>query len=197
MSKTVEISEEDFLKSRQLAAVVGQITKNPKAKKLLQQAHKLIDPQAITPELDADEQDATRFKSFEDQISALKKQMDDEKAENEKQRTLAALSANVEKGIDKLRTQGWTEDGIKGVRELMEKKGLLDVDDAAALFERANPPPPPNTPTGSSSWNFFETPEDNGQDDLKQLIASKGDNEALSRKMISEALNEVRGVPRR
>lgn len=196
MTKSVEISEEDFIRSKQLRDVTASILKNPKAKRLLQQAHKLVDPNAVTPDLDEDERSNAAYKELHDRLTAFEKEAKEKEAKAEQDRTLAALNASIDSGIAKLRAAGWTDEGVNGVRELMEKKGILDVEDAAILFEKANPPPPPSTPSGSGSWGFFEMPGD-GQDDLKKLIASKGDDESLLRKMTSEALTEVRGGVRR
>ena len=40
-----------------------------------------------------------------------------------------------------LRRDGYTDEGMKAIEKMMEDKGLLDVMDAVAIFERTNPPP--------------------------------------------------------
>jgi hypothetical protein len=75
----------------------------------------------------------------------------------------------------------------------MDAKGILDPEDAALIFERDNPPPPPAMPGGSGPWNFMEPSPESG-DDIKKLIESKGENGLLLDKMVREGLAEVRGT---
>ena len=190
----VEVDEAELLQHRTLSRVAGAIMANPQAKKLLQKAHKLVDPQARTPELDIDEVVESKVGDIAKELRELKAQREAEKAENEQRQTITALTTAIETGIEKLRHSGWTDEGIKGVRELMNEKGILDVEDAAVLFEKKHPPPVPNTPSGSGSWGFLDFDEKaDGAEDLKRLIETRGESEPLLRKMTNEALAQVRG----
>lgn len=192
----VEIDETEYVRAQSLTRLAKNIMAHPDAKKLLQRAHKLVDPNAVTPDLDAEAAVDSKVASVAEELKALKAERAAEKEAAEREKVVSKVTQSVEKGFDTLRRQGWTEDGINGVRSLMEEKGLLDVEDAATLFEKRNPPPAPATPSGSGAWNFLEMPTD-GADDLKQLISSRGENEQLLRKMTNDALTDVRGTPRR
>lgn len=193
----VEIDEVELLNHRRLAQTVNTILSNPKAKVLVQQAHKMVDPTARTPELDS-------LQAVNEPFAQLHKKVDDfiteskaERAEREKNEKITHLKGQKDEGIASLRRQGWTAEGITGVEKLMEEKGLLDPLDAAAIFEKAHPPQLPATPSGGvGAWNFTGDVTDE-QADLKKLLETKGQSDGLADKMARDALTEVRNVSRR
>lgn len=192
----VEIDEAELRRHRTLSQTVSTILSNPKAKRLVQQAHKMVDPKAITPELDqeavvAEPIDALR-KEFSDFAADIKK----DREEREKTARISELQTRHTTGIAELRRAGWTEEGIKGVEALMEQKGLLDPMDAAAIFEKQHPPAAPATPSGSGAWNFAEGITDD-QADIKKLLDSKGGNDLVVENMARNVLNDVRAQSRR
>ena len=195
--KVIEVDEEDLLRDQTLRSTLSKIMSNPKGKLLVQQAHKLVDPNAVTPELDNAKIQAEPVlelqKKFDDFVEATKV----EKAEQEKNAKLAKLNSDYEAGRSALKSQKWTDDGIKKLEEFMEQKGILDHEIAALAFERLHPPQIPVTPGGSGAWNFMEVPTDDSGDYVKKLIESKGENAPLIDKAVNEAINEVRGQPRR
>ena len=74
--------------------------------------------------------------------------------------------------------------------------GHLDPLDAAAIVEKSMPPQAPVTPGGSGAWNFMDTPNE-GEVDLKKMIETKGAQDRIPEKMAWDAINEMRGTPRR
>lgn len=196
MPKTVEISEEDFIRDQTLRNTVAKLKSDPKAWALVEQAAKIVDPNAKTPTLD-------EMKARGEPVEAIRKEFEEfkaaqakEKAERETSEKLSQLERNRTAGIAKLRAQGWTDDGIKGIEEIMEKKGVLDPEDAAAIFEKLHPPQAPVTPSGSGAWNFMALADDTATD-IKKLVESKGESEQLVQKMAIDALNDIRGASRR
>lgn len=193
---TAEVDETELLSLRRLQGVASKIVANPKAKALLEQAHKLVDPNAPTPTLDQEKTVAEPLQAALKRVDDLAAEMKKDKEERERADQLSRLNANVEAGFAKLRSDGWQEDGIKKVDELMKEKGILDPIIAAAYIEKSMPKPEPATPSGSGAWNFIDGVQD-GEADLKKMIESKGNNESLADKMARDALNEIRGQSRR
>lgn len=190
----VEVDEDELVRDRKLRAVVAKIYSNPKAKLLLQQAHKEVDPEAQTPDLDAQ-------KPIDDAISGMKQELSNfiaetkkEKAEREDRERLESLNGRITSGLADLKRQGWTEQGIKGVQELMEKYGIVDPEIAASHYEKLHPPATPAMPGGTGAWNFLEMPAEDDVD-LKKLIETKGESAPLLDKMVRETLAETRGQP--
>lgn len=193
---TKEIDEVELLRLQKQDRTVHALMSNPKAKKKIFEAYKEHDPNARIPELEMEEAARAPVVALEKTVSDLQKQIADDKAEREKTAKLETLTGNIDKGKSKLRKDGWTDEGIAAVEKVMEERGILDVEVAAAFYEKQNPPQIPATPRGVGGFNFVESVQDN-EADLKQLLNTKGNSEALADKMAREALNEIRGASRR
>ena len=193
-----EITEEELRALRNTHQVVTAMLKHPKAGVLLEQAHKEVDPSVKTPRMDAQRHQDELLKPALDQVASLKAQIDADKAAREKElsdRQLAQISANHEAAFNRLRGRGWMDDGIKGVRELMEKHGILDVEIAASHWEKLHPPAAPNTSRGQGAWNLFAGQDAAGDaEDIKKLLETKGESELLVDQMAHKALTEIRAA---
>lgn len=189
----VEVDEAEYNQMVALRGVASKIAANPAARKIFESAHKLVDPNALTPVTDAETQALAPVKDLEksvnDRIAAFEKQQDDDK----KQRTLDALAAKQTAGLAQLRKAGYTDEGVAAIQKVMEDKGLFDVEDAVAIFERNNPPQLPVTPGGVGSWGFSDMTGESDKS-IQDLIASKGASEQVADRMAREALNEFRGT---
>jgi hypothetical protein len=197
----IEVDEAEYNRMAALTAVASKIVADPKARRKLEEAHKLVDPNAATPALDAEKNQLEPVNALKteltEQIAALKKEREDEKREQ----LLASISGKQEAAFSRLKSQHkYTDEGIAAVRKLMEDKGLLDVDDAVAIFERSNPPQVPTTPSGMTgqAWNFTDHSADSDKD-IAALIANKGDGaaaDAAAMRMVNATLSELRGSHR-
>lgn len=196
MPKTVEISEEDFLRDQNLRSLVQRIMADPKARVLVEQAHKIVEPNAKTPTLDAQKTASEPIESLRKEMSdfiAAQNKANEERTANEKR---AELQAKIDAGFAHLRQrEGYNEDGIKKVEEIMQAKGILDPLDAATIFEKQNPPPAPSTPVGGA-WNFPDIPKDGGDAYEKSLLDSKGQNDLIAEREALRILQEIRGTRR-
>jgi hypothetical protein len=197
-----EVSELDLQQSTKLRQTVETWLKNPKAKRKILEAQKLVDPKADIPELDEpDPIEALRTESAT-KIAALEKTIADDKAARERDGRLQQLQTLKDNGIAKLRTQRYTDDGIKAIEKIMEDKGILDPLDAAAIFERDHPPQAPVQQTGGSGgWNFGELPSSTeAADDQYVTSLLKAGKESISdgalSQRIANTINEVRGARR-
>lgn len=192
---TVEVDEEQVRRDNALRVTVSKILAKPESKALMEQAYKLVDPNAVTPELDARKIVDDRVGKTEATVAELRQQIADDKAAREQADRMSQLDAKVEKSFSRLRQQGVTEEGIAGVKKIMEDEGIVNPEIAWAHFEKLHPPQNPVAPN-TGSWNFLDQPAE-GADDLKKLIETRGESNQLVDKMAFEALNEVRGVSRR
>ena len=191
----IEVEEGEYAQLQALRGVASKIVANPAARKRLEEAHKMVDPNAATPTLDADAALTTPIREVEknlsEQIAALKKEREDEK----RQATLDAIVARQNDGLQRLRRAGYTDEGVTKIQKLMEDKGLLDVDDAVAIWERSNPPPLPSTPSAGGAWNFTDM---TGQADksIEDMLKTQGKNDQIVDRMALDILNEVRSARR-
>ena len=193
---TIEIEEAEFKNLNRIRDTIAQIGAVPEGKRLLQKAHKLVDPKALTPELDEDENTAKVTTEFEKKFNDLQAKIEADKAEREKNESLAALNAKFEAGRKALRDQRYTKEGIEAVEKFMDERGIPDHAIAAAYLEKQNPPQEIMSPRAFGSFNFIEPPKD---DDafLKALLESKGDDDSAVLKAAVEAVGDLRGAGRR
>ena len=89
-----------------------------------------------------------------------------------------------------LRDDGYTQEGIDAVEQLMEKRGIADHEAARALHEKLNPPPEPVV-TGGTRWNFFDRAEELAGKEAYDALMSGNDEKFLAY-AIPAALKEVR-----
>ena len=191
-----EIDEVELMRLRKQDQTVHALMANPKAKKKIFEAYKDVVPDAKIPELEMEEAARAPVMQLEKTVQELQKQLADDKAEREKQMKFDALNGSIESGMSKLRRDGWTDEGLGEVKKLMEERGIIDPEIAAAYYEKQHPPQVPATPRGTGGWNFVENVQD-GEADLKKLLDSRGNQEVLVDKMARDALNEFRGAARR
>jgi hypothetical protein len=190
----VEIDETELLRLRRTGETVGAMLKSPSAKRKLLEALKDVHPEdPAVKELERPDPVESRFEALSKANDDLRKQIEDDKAEREKNSRLDSIRREQAEGFDKLKRARWTDDGIAKVKAVMEEKGILDVAIAATWIESQMPPAAePVTPGGNGAWNFQDSLTDSDVD-LKKLIEAKGENEGLLRKMAGEAIEEVRG----
>lgn len=189
----VEIDEAEFVRLQGLNNFAHKMLTHPEAGKLVEQAAKIVDPNTKTPRLDAAEHQLAPVKAMRDELAAMRKQLEERDAEAARNQTLAALKSQRDNGIATLRSQGWTDAGIKAVEELMEQKGILDPLDAAAIHEKYHPPQNVAMPGSTGGWNFMEGMQSDDSDaDLKKLIETKGEVDSVADGIARKALHEVR-----
>jgi hypothetical protein len=193
----VEIDEDEFNRLNALRTVAAKIVANPAARKKLEEAQKMVDPNAATPTLDSEAQHLAPINALRDELT---KKLDDlSKGQEERDRQARINEIATKQASDKAqlrRDHGYLDEGIAAVDKIMTDKGLLDVMDAVAIFERNNPPPAPVTPGAGSGWNFTDTTAE-ADKNIADLIASRGSNDQIADRMVREAITEFRGAVRR
>jgi hypothetical protein len=195
MAKLVEVDEAEWNRMQTLQSVAAKIVSNPAARRRLEEAHKLVDPNAATPLLDQDRLANEPLTALKTELSTEIKALREERETERREQSVRQIADQQEKDFARLKSEHrYTDEGVAAVRKLMETKGLLDVGDAVAIFERSNPPQMPSTPAGGmtgQSWGFI-TNNDESDKDIQALIASKGDNDAVSDRMAMRALQDIR-----
>lgn len=194
--KIVEVDEAELLRLRRTENTLKQVIAIPAAKKQLGLALRHVAPDdPIAKAAEQVDPNEARFDELAKKNAELEQQLKDDKAEREKTARLDGIKSEQERGFQALRDDRWTEDGIAKVKKVMEDKGILDVAIAANWIKSQMPPQNPLDPSAGGNWNFMSVPKE-GDDDLKALIESKGENTPLVHKMAMDAISEVRGSRR-
>lgn len=190
-----EIDEVELIRLRKQDQTVQTLWGNPKARRKIQEAIKDADPNARFPELELEEAARAPVQALETRFSELEKKIGDDAAEREKNAKLTALTNQVEAGKAKLRKDGWTDDGIAAVEKVMEERGIVDVEIAAAYYEKLHPPQAPITPR-TGGWDFAQPDQSNEYE--KALTANKNaaENDHLVMSEAMKVLNDIRGARR-
>lgn len=189
----VEIDENELAGYKALTARVQAWMGNPEARRKVLEATKLIDPNAVIPELDAAKPINDAMGKLSEDLAAFRKEVSEERTKREEHNKLLELNSKWESGRVKLRGEGYTEDGIKKIEELMEKEGIANHEAGAAYFDRINPPEQPIMPTDSGfdmlKESFMPNGDANAEADRKALFENP---DAWLNKAVTNTLRDVR-----
>ena len=190
---TVELSEEELAAlpdMRRVFQVASQLSKNEKARALMQEAVLIGAPDHAGPEAriraELAEREVARDQKVDDFIDEIRKEREERKNSENEQR----LRAMWEEGKGKAINAGYTGEALQNLEKFMEEKGIADHEVAISHFERLHPPPPPAA-TGGSHWNFFDQDKTDQGIDLKPLL--DGNDDAFLANALPAALREARG----
>ena len=184
----VEIDETELAALRRYAAVADKMAKHPEARKLVQQAALLADPESVGPEPRIRAEVSEEMKAIRDELKADREARLKEAEERKAQENTRALEQRWLSGRSKAREVGYTDEGLEKLEKWMEERGVADHAIAMPAFERENPPPEPVI-TGGQKWNFFEQQKD----DLTLKPLFDGDEDGFLGPAIGSALKDVRG----
>jgi hypothetical protein len=98
---------------------------------------------------------------LEDRLSAFEEQQQQREIEGQRKAIVSRMEAQRQRLLDGDDDGGgrkYSEDDIKKIEELMEKKGLTDYEDGATLYSATMPQPGPlgEDPIRGSTWEFPE-----------------------------------------
>jgi len=192
----VEIDEAEFVRLSKLNNFAHGLLQNPQSALLVEQAAKIVDPNIKTPRLDQRAAIQSPMQQMQDDMAKLRKEIADRDAAVTQNQTLQALSQKRDEGFRALRRSGWMDDSIAAVEKIMDEKGILDVEIAAAYHEKMHPPQSPAMPGSSGGWNFMEQIDDSDKElnGMIEALAGKDEIKAdrIADSLTRKALQEVR-----
>ena len=198
MGKLIEVDEVEYAQSRQLRDTIAKLMADPKRAAKIEELRKEVEPNAPTPHLDQMKLTTEPVEKVREEMSALRKELAEEKAKSEQDAKLSALQRKIDAGNAKLLSEGWTTDGLKTLTEFREKEGILDPIAAAAYYEKLNGAQvaPMQPSSGFGAWNFGEVPKDEN-DFVKKLMDSHGQNDLVVENEAMKVIKEFRQGGRR
>ncbi len=155
-NESVEMSAEEAKLLRGSKTLMDQLLKNPKTRRDAEKLVKTLYPDTTTTD-DLAAPYVEEIKSVKAELEEFKKSRNDEK-----------MDAKLNAQLDQLRADGYTDEGLEKIKELMVKESLPNALAAAAFWEKLNP----KTVTASSAfqptdWGFGRKTDDA---DLKLLF---------------------------
>lgn len=159
----VEVEDSELRLLQGHKALLDKLGADPKRRAKILPLIKEAIPNISIPELDA-------AAPLQGQIDELKKALADKEAkeakereEAEKQNQVKSAESMIKKGRKTLKAQGYTEEGIQAIEKLMEERGIIDYEAAAAYWEKTNPKDAPVDPNQnwSTASDLLNPPEEN------------------------------------
>lgn len=172
-----EIDDQKLLQLQQAEALLQRLYANKETKRDLERMAKKVNPSAVTTDEQLDPY-LSDVKEGLKELKAFKKEIQDNMSGYSK-----------EQQIQSLKKAGYTDEGIKAIEDIMEKKALKDYDVAAAYWDKVQPAKPV-APNGisPSMWNFEN---DLGDDAEDNALLMKNDEAWLDRKT-AQIMNELK-----
>lgn len=190
---TVEIDELEFQQNKTLRDTVSKMMANPKAKRKLLEAEKILFPDKKIPEIDEPNPTEVALETQRKEFEEYKKAQADKESKREQEDKIRSLKAQKDDGLATLRREGWMKEALEEVEKIMDEKGILDPLDAAAIYEKKHPPSEPVMPGGSGSWGFLESSATDQDEFTKKLLETKGDDMGLlAAREAQKTLGEIR-----
>lgn len=186
-AETVTITREQAQTYQNAIDLLQKVNANPAARKEMERAFKVINPA-----LETEEEVAARLAApFVDKLTATQAELADVKkrlADEDAARAAAADQAKVATAMSWLESQDYTDEGKAAIKKLMTDESIPNVQAAAALFEKRNPPPVniPGANYQADSWDLRGAPDDKNSEALFKDESAWADREAAM------ALNEIR-----
>src|SRR5581483_12252810 len=118
----IEVDEEDFQKSQALRQTVAKLWANPTARKKLQEAEKVLNPNIATED-DIVKPYVEKLDATQKQLNEYIEQQKKEKEEAEQKRAIDTIQARMAAGKAQLKKEGYTDEGIKAIEDLMNAEG--------------------------------------------------------------------------
>ena len=180
-----EVADDQLVVFQNAMRLLEGMNKNPEAKRSLEKAIKVLHPEVETEEEIAARMTQPGLEKVEGVAAKLQERLDafDKREADLKEREQVA---QLESAVGRLRSAGYTDEGLEQIKKLAVERSIPDLEAAAALFDKQNPPAAPQQP-GWQPDHWANA--DSGDTDTKALFANEdrwADNEA------AKVLNEIR-----
>lgn len=184
----VEIDETELVNYRNITGAVQKMLANPQTRSKLLEAQKIINPNAVIPEIDSAKPVYEALDSMKAELKAAKEQREADLAEARKEKAMEGLRSKWEAGRIKARKAGYTEEGMQLLEAFMEEKGVADHEVAMPAFERLHPQQDMVDTSASGKFDVFGGIKQD--DDTKMLL--EGNEQQFLNKRIRDTLSGVR-----
>lgn len=167
-------------------SLLQKLSTDPKTQREFERVLKAHNPEIQTADDIAEQYAKPHLERFEGMVNKVEERLKliDERELKVKE---AEELRETQDAFNRLKTAGYTDDGLGAIKQLMVERRIADPEAAAALFDRQNPKVD-NRPAAwePDSWNFHERAVDN---DMEGLLK---DPDKWADKQVSVVLNEMR-----
>lgn len=146
-----DVDDAHLAQLRGAQALLDKLLRDPKTRRDAEKLVKVHRPDFTTTEDVA--------APYVEKIDKLEKKFD-EYLENERN---GKQDREADAAFKRLTDSGYTAEGLEKIKNLMKERTIPDVEAAAALYDKLNPPPPPTTPSNftGTTWGIGDTTDEN------------------------------------
>lgn len=184
-----EIDETELVQQRNVAGLLQDIVNHPVHGPAFFKAKKELRPNWPKG---THEQLTEEKSTFSADLSDIRRELAEAKAEREREKTLSSFMTGWEKQRAVLRKNGYTDEGIEAVERLAQERGIVDLEAAEALFAKLHPPEPPVTPSGFGTWDFFDPAQGEKDSYIKKLFDTRGEDDNAALSEAKKAIQDMR-----
>ena len=149
MPDMVELTDEEVKLLRGSKALMDQLLKSPKTRREAEKLIKTLHPEAVTTDDVA--------APYIERIDGLEKKLD----AYFKDQQGKELDGKLASQIAQLREDGYTDEGIEKIKEIMVKEQIPNAIAASKLWDKANPPAPAeNSNFTPTDWGIGRKTDD-------------------------------------
>lgn len=167
-------------------ALLQKLDGDPRTKPLLEDAVKIHFPEVTTERETLERQVTPLLKPFQETLEKVNQRFE---AEDAAKAAAAekATEAKLASAFQTLAGQGYTEEGIGKIKQLMVDNGIADAFAAAALFDKQNPPAALESSYQPQTWDLGA-----GHAPAQSMEALFKDPDSWADKQVGIVLNEER-----
>lgn len=169
--------------------LVDRMGANPKTRHKFLSLVKDLNPGAVIPEIDAAGPVIEKVDAVDGRVAKLEKDLADERAQRAQSQSAGEVDRMISDGREYLRSQGFLDEGIAKVEQLMKDEGIVNYRAGAALYHSTAKPDDPVSPTSyGNRWNLANP--GTKDDDHKEWLR---DPEGRAQREVAAFLQETRG----
>jgi len=187
-----EIDETRLNSLTAVAQIADSLLKNPKTRTQYLKAVKEANPNIPIPEIDAAGPVVSEVAAIREEFTKELKALREEREKELKDRQLDSVRSQYNKGKQSLLDLGYTPEGVADVEKFMETNSILDWDVARKAYEYDNPRPAPARPSRGNYFDLMEQKQTGGDDYIKKLFETGGQDESVLDAQINTVLAEAR-----
>lgn len=180
----IEVDEDEARVAHAAKNLLDKFYTNPKTRGKLLGLVKELNPDAAIPELDVAAPLQAELERFKQEVGGTIGELRDALATDRRSRDVGSV---IDTERQKLRKAGYDDEGITGIEKIMQDRGVVDYDMAAAYYDKSlqKPEPVMDSYGQDAAWNIG-APADDDESHKGWLANPKRQSQVEVRKFFAE-----------
>lgn len=183
-----EVNDTELQILRNAHALLNKLENDPRTRDQFQGVIKVHHPEVVTEAETSERMVKPHLEKVEALAKTLQDRLDADTAARETAAS-AQTEADIAAAFGRLKKDGYTDEGIEKIKSIMVDRRIPDVEAAALVFEKQNPPTPHEESAFTPpQWDMGSLTGDQGPS-VKDWFANE---DAAEAKATAAVLNEIR-----